>query len=431
MKSDVINEPGRQTPVFADYDVLVCGGGPAGIAAALAAARGGARTGLIELHGCLGGVWTAGLLSWIIDHENKTGIMPEILDELHRRGGRAYGADGRPSSAYDAEIMKWTLDEMAQASGIEVHFHTRVCAVIKNSSNALTHVITESKSGRQAIQAKVFIDATGDGDLGALAGCGFDVGHPDTGATQPMTLMGLVTGLEAKSIRQFFNYDTASGGLFEPKERLYDLLTDLGAPPSYSKPTLFWIRDDLFAFMANHEYGVRADDAVAISKATLRARSEVNRLVCTLARSGEAWSNLRLVATGAQLGVREGRRIHGLYRVALPHLLEGVRHPDAVCRGRFMIDIHAFGDGKSRGLEKAPGKAQPYDIPARALVAKDVDGLLLAGRCISGDFWAHASYRVTGNAVALGEGAGRIAAECSQLSATPREYVQEHNKVLL
>ncbi len=419
------HEPARELPIAAEYDVLVCGGGPAGIAAALAAARGGARTGLLELHGCLGGVWTAGLLSWIIDHENKQGIMPEILSEVQKRGGRSSGADGRPTSAYDAEIMKWTLEEMVSATGVHLHLMTRLCSTKKDASGRLTHAIVESKSGRQAIAAKVFIDATGDGDLGALAGCGFEVGHPETGLTQPMTLMALVTGLEAKSIRQFFNYDAASGGTFEPKERLNDLLTSLGTPPSYDKPTLFWIRDDLFAFMANHEYGVRADDAAGITQATVHARAEVHRLVRTLAGAGGVWKGLRLVATGSQLGVREGRRLHGLYQVGLSDILEGARHPDAVCRGRFMIDIHAFGTGKTRGLEKAPGKTRPYDIPARALVARDVDGLLFAGRCISGDFFAHASYRVTGNAVALGEGAGNIAAACYHTGQTPRDFVTQ------
>lgn len=420
-----ITEASRHIPVSASYDVLVCGGGPAGIAAALSAARSGARTGLIELHGCLGGVWTAGLLSWIIDHENKTGIMPEILQELQARGGRAVGADGKPSSAYDAEIMKWTLEEMAVNAGVGLRYHTRVCAASVNESKRLTHVMTESKSGREAIAADVFIDATGDGDLGALAGCSFETGHPDTGATQPMTLMALVTGLEARAIRQYFNYDAQSGGTFEPKERLYELLAGRGVKTSYSKPTLFWIRDDLFAFMANHEYGVAVNDARAITQATLHARSEVNHIVKALAGIGGAWRNIRLVTTGAQLGVREGRRIHGLYQVDLPDLLEGSRHDDAVCRGTFMIDIHAFGTGQSRGLEKAPGKTKPYDIPARALVAKDVDGLIMAGRCISGDFFAHASYRVTGNAVQLGEAAGRIAADCSRQQVLPRSYVTQ------
>jgi hypothetical protein len=135
MSRDACHEPARRTPVTGDADVVVCGGGPAGVAAAIRAARHGAKTLLLEAQGCLGGIWTSGLLGWILDHENKPGLMREIRESLrHRR---------------------------------------------------LTHVITESKSGREAVEGRVFIDCTGDGDLGALAGCGFDFGHPEPGRTQP------------------------------------------------------------------------------------------------------------------------------------------------------------------------------------------------------------------------------------------------------
>ncbi|MFM8764963.1 MAG: FAD-dependent oxidoreductase, partial [Spartobacteria bacterium] len=183
-----IQEPSRTTPVVNHSDVLVCGGGPAGVAAAIAAAREGARTTLLELHGCLGGVWTAGALTWIIDHKNKSGVMKEILDRLQAGGFRACLADGTWTNGYDHEGMKSLLEEMCMEAGIRIRLHTRVVAAGVDETNRLTHVITESKSGREAWSAGKFVDATGDGDLAAAAGCGFDMGRDEDGHTQPMSL---------------------------------------------------------------------------------------------------------------------------------------------------------------------------------------------------------------------------------------------------
>lgn len=134
------------------------------------------------------------------------------------------------------------------------------------------------------------------------------------------------------------------------------------------------------------------------------------------------WANLRIVATGAQIGVREGRRVHGRYTVSLQDLIDGRRHDDAVCRVTFGIDVHSTNKAVDTGIDHSDKvRSQPYDIPYRALVAKDVDGLLLAGRCISGDFIAHSSYRVTGNSVALGEAAGLAAAVAAKKGVGPHE----------
>jgi hypothetical protein len=134
---------------------------------------------------------------------------------------------------------------------------------------------------------------------------------------------------------------------------------------------------------------------------------------------GGPWKNLHIVATAAQIGVREGRRIHGRYTVTADDLREGRKHEDAVCRVTFPIDVHSTDPTKDKGIVGAGFRAKPYDIPLRALIAKDVDGLMMAGRCISGDFIAHSSYRVTGNAVAMGEAAGKTAAEAAKSGKLP------------
>ncbi len=395
--SSSLSEPVRQTPIIAERDVIVCGGGPAGIAAAVAAARAGARVQLIEVHGCLGGVWTAGMLSHIIDYTNKAGIMAEIMERLEAHGCK--GPD------YDVEVMKLVLDQLCAEAGVRVRLHTRVVAAFRAVPGRLTHAITESKSGREGWQAKIFVDATGDGDLAALAGCGFDVGHPETGDVQPMSLMAMIGGVRMEDIGRFVCSLEHRPG--KPKEQLLAEMRRAGCDPSYGQPTLFRIRDDLFAMMANHEYGVSAFDAQAISDATVRARAEVHTLVDGLRRLGGIWGGIHMVATGSQIGVREGRRIHGAYTLSAEDLREGARFDDAVCRATFCVDIHSTRADAGKGYDSAGIHAQPYDIPLRALIARDVEGLLLAGRCISGDFFAHASYRVTGNAVAMGEAAGK------------------------
>lgn len=415
-----VAEPARRIPVVDEAQVIVCGAGPAGVAAAVAAARAGAKTVLLELHGCLGGVWTAGALSLILDFANKPGLMQEILERLAKRGGRALSRTGIANNVYDVEVMKLVLEDMCAEAGVQINLFTRVCAAIRGAGNRLEYVVTESKSGREAWKAPVMIDCTGDGDLAALAGCGYDLGQPETGRTQPMSLMALLTGVSADQIAEFTREEGGSAGWALPKDRLRAEMERGGHSPSYAKPSLFRLRDDFFALMANHEYDVKGTNARDLTQATLRARAELHRLIDGLRSLGGAWRNVRIVATGAQIGVREGRRIHGLYTLTQDDLREGRKHEDAVCRATFGIDVHSTNSKNEKGIEKAAFRAKPYDIPLRSLIARDVNGLMMAGRNISGDFIAHSSYRVTGNSVAMGEAAGKVAALAAKTNRLPQ-----------
>lgn len=400
-------EPSKKLTVVEDVDVIVCGGGPAGIAAAIASARSGAKTRLIEFHGCLGGIWTAGLLSNLIEHENKGGIMQEILDALNRTDAQV------DATNYDAELMKVILDQLCKDAGVDVRLHTRVVAAYTNSKKRLETIVTESQSGREAWRARTFIDTTGNGDLAAYAGCGFDKGHPRTSLIQPFSMMAILTGIT--------QYDMLRSNLIkhsgithsQHKINLRDEIRDIGMDPSYGMPTLFMIRDDLFAMMANHQYKADSLNAQDISDATIESRKEVNDMVDKLRKKGGIWKDVRIVATSEQIGMREGRRVKGLYTVSKEDLIKGARFDDAVCRVKFAVDIHSL-DGKGdKGYSNDGIQVKPYDIPLRSLIASEVGGLMMAGRCISGDFFAHASYRVTGNAVAMGEAAGKVAAKAS------------------
>ena len=416
--ADSYLQPARAVPVVEHDDVIVCGAGPAGIAAAIAAARSGARTRLLEVNGCLGGVWTAGLLSWILDSANKTGLMKTLLMRLKDRNASAvYGS----SVGYDVERMKLVLEQMCLEAGVLIQLHTRVVAAAVSESGRLDLVVTESKSGRQAWSADAFIDTTGDGDLGALAGCGFDYGRPGTRQAQPMSFITLLGGIEPDGVAPFVRGLAEPRKLGSPKANLLEEMRRAGCDPSYAQPTLFYIREGLFCLMANHEYGVAGTDAGQLTEASLRGRAEVHRLVDHLRSLGGAWKNVRIIATPEHIGVREGRRIHGLYQVTAEDLVRGARHEDAVCEVRFGVDVHSTDPKQSKGIPGQGVRAKPYEIPYRALIARDVQGLLMAGRCISGDFIAHSSYRVTGDAVPMGEAAGTAAALAANKKCLPQD----------
>lgn len=413
-KASGFAEPSRELALHTDADVIVCGAGPAGVTAAISAARAGAKVRLFEAHGSLGGVWTSSLLGYLLDF-NKPGFNQELVKRLRERD--AIRGEGMNGLAYQPEEMKLLLEELCVAAGVKVQLHTRVAAAYREGRR-LAAIVTESKSGRQAWKAPVFIDTTGDGDLGAQAGCEFEIGEAKACPCQPLSMCVLITVKDPAALSEVIHQ--TSRDTFKSKMAFLADIKRAGIEPSYGHPTLFPIRNNLLLAMVNHEYGINATDAAAVSDATLRARAELHRIFRALRRLGGPWEGVEIVATPEQIGIRDGRRIRGRYVVEKDDLLKGARHADAVVRAEFPVDVHAMKkDGKPVSDEGV--KTQPYDIPLRALIARDVDGLLMAGRCISGDFIAHASYRVTGNAVAMGEAAGATAAVAVKYKSLPHD----------
>lgn len=422
-KTGQFAEPAREIPLAEDADVIVCGGGPAGVTAAITAARAGAKVRLFEWRGCLGGVWTAGLLGYFLDF-NKPGFARELREKLDSRDARA-NSKSTSRFCYDPEALKLLLEELCVEAGVKVQLHTKVSAAFKEG-NRLTTIVTESKSGRQAWKAPVFIDTTGDGDLGFQAGCAFEIGLSEDCPCQPMSLNALLVVKDAEALREFIRFGQPKPGEntdAEKKKRIKDVLVSTGHFPSYAGPTMWHVRNNLVFAMMNHEYGIKAWDAAEITAATVRARAEMNKMVANLRQLGGPWEGIQIVATAEQIGVRDGRRIKGRYTVLQDDLAKGARHDDAVTRVNFGIDVHALSADHNRKHAIMPKeiKMQPYDIPLRALIARNVDGLMMAGRCISGDFIAHSSYRVTGNAVAMGEAAGVTAALAAFSKRLPHE----------
>lgn len=418
------DEPAQKLALRDDADVIVCGAGPAGIAAAITAARAGARTRLFEVHGCLGGVWTAGLLTYIFDFD-KPGLTRELAKRLDERDARRSKHPSR--FVYEPEEMKVLLEEMCVEAGVKFQLHTRVSAAFREGGRLRT-IVTDSKSGRQAWRAPVFIDATGDGDLGAQAGCGWEIGQDKDCPCQPMTMNALAVVKDVKALEGFISFNgtdefNGPGGHLACVEAFKAELKRAGIEASYGHPTIFPVRDDLVMLMLNHEYGIKPWDAEAISEATVRSRAEVFRVMRALRKLGGPWEGLQIAATAEQIGIRDGRRIHGRYTMTRQDLVEGARQKDAVARVTFGVDIHAHSrkENDQEPISHSDFKMKPYDIPLRALIAKDVDGLMMAGRCISGDFISHASYRVTGNSVAMGEAAGIVAALAGTTGRLPHE----------
>ena len=412
-----LREPERDVPLVEDSDIIIAGGGPAGVSAAVTAARAGLRTRLFEAHGALGGIWTTGLLSCIIDF-GRGDLTREItarLDKLGARSPRAF-LIGNENYIYDPEPMKLVLEEMCTEAGVRFTYHSPVVAAYRDvSGRRIDVVVTESKSGRRAWRAPIFMDCTGDGDLAALAGCGFDLGGGNGDRDQPASLMAIVSIPNDAAMARFcVNHPdryTQNGAEVFPesaKSSLYKALVAAGCEPSYAHTTLFRIRRGVYAFMANHEYDVALDDAEAITAATVRARGEIFSLVRTLEKGDPAvWRGIGVVATAEQIGHRAARRIHGRYKLTIDDLRAGRTFEDAVSDCAFCVDVHAVTREDNR--IKAAGFGDytiktPYQIPFRACTAKDADNLYMAGRCISGDFLSQASYRVTGPAVEMAEG---------------------------
>ena len=427
-----IVEPSKELKVAGEADVIVAGGGPAGISAAVGAARAGAKVILLESKGTVGGIWTNGLLGCLIGF-NYSELDREFLARLDKYRARR---TRRPENdfhcfVYEPEYMKVVCEELLQESGVRVRLGTSVVAAVRDASGRnIQAVVTESKSGREAWIAKKFVDCTGDGDLAALSGCGYDVGGAEKGAPeQPASMIGMFMLPDDSGIRKFIgnehsNYDSLGERVFDSKVEFRKELERLGIHPSYGNPTIFRINRNLFIIMANHEYDVPVDDADAIGEATMRARREIVEMTEALVKDSQLhpekespWRGLRLVATADQIYHRRARRIHGRYTMKVDDCFDGAKFDDAITTCNFGIDVHAVSKKMNKVLPAGSPfdrHSQPYQIPLRACQAADVDNLYMAGRCISGDFFTQASYRITGTAIALGYGVGqRIGAALS------------------
>jgi hypothetical protein len=401
------------------YDVAVAGGGIAGVCAAISAARSGARTVLIERGGSLGGTLTEGFMPLILDADNKGGIVKELFDFLNahgmtlaRRGPRTTPEGERiEGRMVDTEGCKYFFDRACAESGVKVLLYSQVAAV-DMKDGAIASVLVVSECGIYTLDADVFIDATGNGSLAAMAGCEWDCGDPVDKRPSPTSTAICAVGMP----EDFDGNDSV-----EDKKRYSDMLRAHGIEISGGLASVKRLPSlTTWNMGVNFQYGVMPDDVESLTRATVEGRKESFEVI-EAHKTIEGYGKLYTAFTSSHLGIREGRRIFGEYRITDEDILEGRRFDDAVCLVTFGVDVHKLKNDDTDECMRGY-RTKPYHIPYRALVAKGVDNLLLAGRCISGDFYPHSSYRVMGNMAATGEAAGYAAAECSHIGISAREY---------
>jgi hypothetical protein len=397
----------KKVPDGGHYDVVVCGAGPGGTAAALAAARLGRRVLLLDHAGCVGGYWTSGLMGIALDMPGKGGIPQEIAQSLFSRKAARW-AD-RASYNYDIETMKQVLEQILLDAGVDVLLYTRVTAV-QMLGDRITAVLADGPRSL-GFTGDWFVDGTGHGDLAALAGCAWESGHPQNGLRQPASLEALVTGVPATWVSDIHNA--------QRKRELFNLLQEAGFACSYRAPLLFQLAPDSLNWIlaVNHQYGVDVEQTWTVSRATLAARAEIGRAVQAL-RTLPGWENFTLVATSEQLGLRDSRRIHGLYRLELNDALQGCSFADGVVPVEFCFDVHQLAADYKTLPDEAKLHSRPFEVPLRCLVARDAANLWLTGRCISGDFYTHSAYRMTCTAAGTGEAVAVALAGLSNTSGS-------------
>ncbi len=404
-----------------EVDVLVAGGGPAGVAAGLAAARMGARTLIVEQFNCLGGVATAGghdhiclYSAWDSDERVVGGIPFEMARRVAAAG---YGVHNNSYADFEVEGMKFVLDRMAEEAEAGLLYHSFAAdAVVEDG--AVRGVVVQNKDGRSVVRAKRVIDCTGDGDVAARAGCAFEQGETGTGLCQPATLMFTIGGV---NLHAFSDFRRIEGYKMEGVWKRAQAAGDMR--PFQSRVMGWWYtptRPDQLGVNFTHVTGVDATRAVDLTRATIEARKQVEETIAVFRKYVGGLENCHLVSTPATIGLRESRRISGAYTLTRGDVLAMREFPDSVGYGSFFIDIHnCSGPGMDRKTERPPAGLR-YQIPYRILVPEGVDNLLVAGRCASCTHEALGSLRVMPQCGVMGQAAGVAAVLSLRDGVAPR-----------
>jgi hypothetical protein len=441
-----IQLPQRTAKVIPETDVLIVGGGPAGIGAAMGAVAAGVRVILAEKYGFLGGNATAGLVLTLasyytsIDNSEtqktsgtqlfpKVQIMgkPVIAGVLAKLVDRLVKANGafQPSLEtgfivpFSAEVFKIEALSLLDSAGVELLFHSFASQVITDS-NVLKGVVFETKSGPIAIQAKVIVDCTGDGDVAVFAGAPFEIGRDEDGLVQPITLMFLMSNFSKPN---FDRYVSEHPKEWNGVQGLRTLMNE-----ATSKGELNIPREDILFFGTIHENEVsvnstRITEALGTdvwdqTRAEIEGRMQVSQLIHFFQNYVPGFEKAYLSQTGAKACVRESRRILGEYKLTGEDVLKTHKFNDVIAHGAYPIDIH---NPKGKGTTiKQVRAGESYDIPLRCLLPLKIDNLLVAGRCISGTHEALASFRVMPISMATGQAAGVCAAIAVKNNQIPR-----------
>lgn len=394
----------------AEYDVIVCGGGPAGCNAAIAAAREGAKTLLLEASGMLGGMATKGLVNaWSPIHDGirciHAGLTKKIIEEV-RDSMPHLPKDKWNWVAVNYEKLKIVLDRMVTESGSDVLLHSFVTGVEMKDDRNIDVVLVANKSGLTAYRAKVFIDCTGDADLYAWAGKEFMKGD-EKSRLQPTTMCFVLSHMDEEEYRRKPNPD------MKLQEKYHDLIHKAQAA-GYQLPDDHFVPQKIapgtYSFNAGHVYGVDSTDPHSLTRACIDGRKGAWELVRALKDyCPEAFGDAFLQQTAPTIGLRESRRIIADYCFTMDDYFARQSFPDEVLRGKYPIDVHEEEVGMIRNtLEEYEryGVGESYGVPYRCMCPRDLDNVLVAGRSVCSDRISNGSLRIMPACMCEGEAVG-------------------------
>jgi hypothetical protein len=419
-----LTEPARSTPVIAETEVLVLGGGPAGIAAAAAAAQAGRRTLLVERYGFLGGMGTAaGVTNFCGLHANVFGrieqVVHGIVDELLGRMRRCDGLSephalfgGKiAAQAYDNPAFKIAADELLGSRGVRLLFHAYAAGVLMRSPSQVEALLVETKSGRGAITADVFIDCSGDADLAVAAGAPFEKDE----LLYPSTMFRIHGVDDARAGDAWNRFDALMADA-EARGRRFPRKTPIVRPQKHAGE---W-RANVTQLANPDGSPVDGTDAWQLSAGELEGRRQIVEFMDFLRSSAPGFEGAYLLEIAPQLGIRETRRIVGEVQLTDADVLGCARFPDSIGVNGWPIEAHIAGDVKFEfppGLGTHEGVNQ---LPLRMILPRVVDNLLVAGRCASMTHRGQSAARVSGACFVMGEAAGSVAALALQRGLMPR-----------